>query len=102
MKTAVAKFDDLVDGQATKVLHGKRALVMVRLGDEVYCLADKCTHEDFPLSDGQVISELGEIECDRHGATFRLADGAPCSLPATKAVPTYEVSVVDGVVEVDL
>ena len=102
MKTAVAQFEDLVDGQVTKVVHGKRALALVRLGNEVYCLADKCSHEDFPLSDGEVNAELGEIECDRHGASFRLADGVPCSLPATKAVPTYEVIVVDGVVEVDL
>ncbi len=102
MSTVVARFEDLADGAATAVTVGKRALVLVRLGDEVYCLDDRCSHENFPLSSGEVIGSLCEIECDRHGATFRLADGSPCSLPATKPVPTHVVRIVDGNVEVDL
>lgn len=102
MKTVVAQFDELEDHKATAVTVGKHSLVLVRLGDEVYCLDDRCSHENFPLSSGEVIADLCEIECDRHGATFRLTDGTPCSLPATKAVPSYAVRVIDGTVEVDL
>ena len=36
-----------------------------------------------------------EIECAKHGSTFDLRTGEPCSLPATRPVPVYEV-VVDG------
>jgi 3-phenylpropionate/trans-cinnamate dioxygenase ferredoxin subunit len=102
MSTVVARFEELEDGAATAVTVGKRSVVLVRLGDEVYCLDDRCSHENFPLSSGEVISDLCEIECDRHGATFKLTDGSPCSLPATKAVPTFAVRIVEGNVEVDL
>ena len=36
-----------------------------------------------------------QIECPRHGSTFDLRTGEPCSLPATQPVAVYDV-VVDG------
>ncbi len=36
-----------------------------------------------------------EIECWKHGSTFDLRTGDPCSLPATKPVPVYTVRI-DG------
>ena len=53
------------------------------------------------LRDWRGVAER-EIECARHGATFDLTSGAPCSLPATKPVARYEARVVDGIVEVEL
>ena len=43
-----------------------------------------------------------QIECPRHGSTFDLRTGEPCSLPATRPVRVYEVEVVDGTVSVVL
>jgi len=98
----ICRLDELEDGQARRFdLPGAR-LAVVRIGDEVFAIADRCSHEDFSLSEGEVLSEEREIECARHGATFELASGAPCSLPATKAVATYDAVVRDGVVEVEL
>jgi 3-phenylpropionate/trans-cinnamate dioxygenase ferredoxin subunit len=42
-----------------------------------------------------VWAEECEIECAKHGSTFDLRTGQPCSLPATRPVPVYQV-VVDG------
>lgn len=81
---------------------GGRVLVAVRLDETVYVLDDRCSHEDFSLSDGEVDPELAEIECARHGSMFRLCDGTPVSLPATKPVAHYEVVVRDGRLEVSL
>jgi nitrite reductase/ring-hydroxylating ferredoxin subunit len=80
-------------------VEGQRFCV-VRIGDEVLCVADRCSHEDFSLSEGEVLSAEFEIECARHGATFDLRTGEPCSLPATKPVAVYDVVVNDGQVEV--
>ena len=41
--------------------------------------------------DGEVWTGECEIECAKHGSTFDLRTGQPCSLPATKPVPVYEV-----------
>ena len=77
-------------------------VVVVRCGDEIFCLENVCSHEHFPLSDGEVDPGTCEIECARHGAMFDLTTGEPRSLPATRAVRTFPVSVVDGQVTVEL
>ncbi|REK20304.1 MAG: bifunctional 3-phenylpropionate/cinnamic acid dioxygenase ferredoxin subunit, partial [Actinobacteria bacterium] len=48
------------------------------------------------LAEGEVWGT--EVECPRHGSEFDLKTGEPGSLPATRPVPTYEVSVEDGTV----
>ncbi len=77
-----------------------RVLVVVRIEDDVYVLNDRCSHEDFSLAEGEVDVDSGEIECARHGAMFRLKDGEPTSLPATRPVARYDVRNVDGHLEV--
>ncbi len=67
----------------------------VRIGDEFHALDDTCSHENYSLSEGEVLAEECEIECWKHGSTFDLLSGEPRSLPATKAVSVYPVRV-DG------
>jgi 3-phenylpropionate/trans-cinnamate dioxygenase ferredoxin subunit len=83
------------------VLEDGRAVCLLRVGDEVYALADQCSHQAMPLSAGYAVSanETGqapEIECAWHGARFRCATGEPTRGPALDAVPTYEVLIEDG------
>ena len=92
--------DDLVPGQARRFDTGGRRIALVRIGDQFYAVDDRCSHEDFSLADGEVWPDECEIECAKHGSTFDLRTGAPCSLPATRPVPVYEVVVVDGQVSV--
>jgi len=100
--TVVCKLDDLIDGEAHRYdVEGQR-LAVVRIGERVFCIQDRCSHEDFSLAEGEVLADLLEIECARHGATFELTTGEPCSLPATKPVAVFDVAVRDGVVEVEL
>jgi 3-phenylpropionate/trans-cinnamate dioxygenase ferredoxin subunit len=54
------------------------------------------------LAEGEVWVDEREIECPRHGSTFDLRTGSPCSLPATHAVAVYEVEIADGNVSVVL
>lgn len=77
-------------------------VVLVRCGTDLFCVENNCSHEEYPLSDGEVDPLTCEIECARHGSMFDLATGEPRSLPATRAVRTYAVAVRDGRVEVDL
>ncbi len=63
----------------------------VRIGDDFYALGDQCSHEDFSLSEGEVLTDEYEIECWKHGSTFSLTTGEAQSLPAVKPVPTYDV-----------
>lgn len=88
--------EDYEPGVPRQVAAGEKTLVAVRVGETLYVLDDRCSHEEFSLSEGEVDLETAEIECARHGAMFRLCDGAPVSLPATKPVAHYDVIDVAG------
>ncbi len=85
--------DDLKAGEARRFdLDGHR-IALVRIGDDFYAIGDRCSHEDYSLSEGEVLEDDVEIECWKHGSTFSLTTGEPQSLPAVKPVPVYEISV---------
>ena len=94
--------DELSSGQAKRFDVKNHRIALVRVDDEFHAIADRCSHEDYSLAEGEVWVEEREIECPRHGSTFDLLTGNPCSLPATHGVAVYEVQVVDGSVTVVL
>ncbi len=94
--------DELAPGQARRFDAGGHRICLVRIGDDFYALGDRCSHEDYSLADGELLTDDLEIECWKHGSTFSLLDGEPQSLPATKPVPVYKVSVDGGDVTVVL
>ena len=68
----------------------------MRIEDDFYAIGDVCSHEDYSLSEGEVVPEACEIECWKHGSMFDLVTGEPRSLPATRPVPVYVVRVEGG------
>ncbi len=66
---------------------------LARSDGEVFAIYDVCSHEDVPLSEGDV--EDGTVECWLHGSRFDLRSGKPTGLPATTPVPVYPVKI-DG------
>jgi 3-phenylpropionate/trans-cinnamate dioxygenase ferredoxin subunit len=85
--------NDLEPGTARRFDVGRHRVCLVRIGDDFYAIGDQCSHANFSLADGEVYEDEREIECWKHGSTFSLVDGKPASLPATKAVPVYDVRV---------
>ncbi len=75
-------------------------IALVRIADEYFAVGDRCSHEEYSLADGEVWPDECEIECGKHGSTFDLRTGQPCSLPATRPVPVYELVVDDEHVSV--
>lgn len=87
----VARLDELPSGQMLQVeLEGEK-IVLAHVGDRVFALHDECTHEEFPLSSGELVG--GQVTCTLHGARFDLETGAPRALPAVRPVKTYEARV---------
>ena len=101
-RVTVARIDELEDGGARRVDVDGVRLCLVRIGDRVHAIGDRCTHADVSLSGGEVDVDACTIECPKHGSEFSLETGDALSLPAVKATPTYQVAVVDGAVEVEL
>ncbi|NOY59674.1 MAG: non-heme iron oxygenase ferredoxin subunit [Calditrichaeota bacterium] len=97
---AVLAFDRLEEGKPRRVKVESEEIVLVRLKDKVYALEDRCSHEDYPLSEGWV--DDGKLCCSLHGAQFDPATGEALTLPAYEDVRTYPTRVIDGTVEIDL
>ena len=91
----LCRVDELPSGQARRFDVAGHRIALVRTDDEFHAVDDRCSHEDYSLAEGEVWAGECEVECAKHGSTFDLRTGQPCSLPATKPVPVYEV-VVDG------
>ena len=89
----MARLDDLAPGTARRVEVDGQPIALVRCGDDVYAIGDTCSHANVSLSEGEVLEDEREIECWKHGSTFSLVDGEPQTLPATRAVPVYDVQV---------
>jgi 3-phenylpropionate/trans-cinnamate dioxygenase ferredoxin subunit len=98
----LCRVDDLSSGQAKRFDVAGHRIALVRVDDEFHALDDRCSHEDYSLAEGEVWVEECEIECPRHGSTFDLLSGKPCSLPATQPVAVYELEIADGNVSVRL
>lgn len=97
----VANLADLVPGSPIRVEVDGVPVCLVRLGDdEVRAIHDVCSHHEWSLAEGLVFDRT--VECSLHGSSFDLDTGAPTTLPATRAVPTFAAEVVDGAVHVDV
>jgi 3-phenylpropionate/trans-cinnamate dioxygenase ferredoxin subunit len=82
---------DLAAGEARRFDVAGLRVALIRIGDDFHAIGDRCSHEDFSLAEGEVLGAECEIECVKHGSTFDLRTGMPCSLPATRPVPVYEL-----------
>ena len=87
--------DDIAPGTAKRFEIDGHTICVVRIGDGFYAIGDRCSHANFSLCEGEIYPEEKQIECWKHGSTFSLIDGKPQSLPATRPVPVYDLSV-DG------
>ena len=99
--TVVAKFSELESGTAHKVMVDGVAVAVVRIEDEVFAIADTCSHADISLSLGMVWCETKQIECIKHGSAFNLITGRPDTFPATQPVAVYSAKVVNDEVIVE-
>jgi 3-phenylpropionate/trans-cinnamate dioxygenase ferredoxin subunit len=98
----VCAVDDMAVGEARRFDIDEYRLAVVRGEGCWFAIDDECTHADFSLAEGEVDIEECTIECWKHGSLFSLATGQPETLPATRSVATYPVTVTDGEVAVEL
>ena len=82
-------FDSLIEGIPVAVDVNGTAVCVARVGEEVFAVADTCTHSDASLSEGEVSGF--KIECWLHGAEFDLRSGAALTPPATQALQSFKV-----------
>jgi nitrite reductase/ring-hydroxylating ferredoxin subunit len=98
----VASLSDLRDGELLGVEVGDDEVMLARIGDAVYAIANICSHEHVWLDAGTLHRETCEVECPMHEGRFDLRTGAATALPCEEPVRSYEVRVEDDDVLVAL
>lgn len=96
----LAAVTDIPPGGRLSVEVDETPALLLRAGDDFYCLEDVCTHDGQPLTDGPFDGR--QITCPRHGAKFDVRTGKPTCMPATSPVQVYPVTVQDGFVFVSV
>ncbi len=81
-------YDTLVEGKPVAVEVNGTQVCVAKVGDEVFAVADTCTHSEASLSEGEITGS--KIECWLHGAEFDLRTGEALTPPATAALKTAE------------
>ena len=85
----VADVDACAPGTLTCAMAGNTAIVLANVDGDLCALRDQCSHESYPLSDGDL--EGIEIVCVYHGARFDACTGKNRALPAVRPVQSYRV-----------
>jgi Ferredoxin subunits of nitrite reductase and ring-hydroxylating dioxygenases len=94
---------DLPEGRPVARRLGYIDLFVLRHGNGVSVLADRCSHLAGPLHHGRVIVEHGDlcVACPWHGSVFRITDGSVVHGPATAPQPAFQTRIRgDGIVQV--
>ena len=96
----IAKVDEVGDGVRLFVEIDDQDLVVFNIAGEYFAIGDVCSHDDGPLSDGEI--EEYDVICPRHGARFDIRSGQVTSLPAVKDIPAYPVRVSGENIEIGI
>lgn len=96
----VGEVTDIPDlGRLSVILGDEIPVLVLRVGDDFYCVEDVCTHDGQPMTTGEF--DGCELTCPRHGARFNVKTGQPTRMPATEPVRTFPVMVRDGQIFVE-
>lgn len=89
----VANMHDLTEASKLCIEVENRFVVLVKIGQEVFCLDDVCTHDGGTFGEGPIEDHC--LVCPRHGAKFDVRTGEARAMPATEPTVVHDVQV-DG------
>lgn len=97
----VGRVDEMENGRLSyDYEEEEEGILIIKVDDEFFAVADECTHEDLPLDQGMVYD--CELECPYHHARFDLRTGEALTMPAVVPLKTYSVTVEDGDIYIDV
>ena len=90
--------ESLADGQMlVGHAHGK-AVLLARVGDEIFAVSPHCTHYNGPLAEGLMVGNT--VHCPWHHACFDLRTGEAVRAPALNPITCWEVAEDGGMIKV--
>jgi p-cumate 2,3-dioxygenase ferredoxin subunit len=101
-RIALCPADSVAEGEMRQChLPDGTPLALYNVDGTIYATDDRCTHGEVSLSEeGTLIGKT--IECSWHFGTFDTTTGKATGMPCERDLKTYTVSVIEGIVHVDL
>jgi len=96
--TPVLSESELGDEKPLRAQHDGAPILLIRRGEQIYALAETCSHLGGPLSEGTLDGEV--IQCPWHGSRFSICDGHVLDGPAVHPQPCLETRIRNGQIEV--
>lgn len=95
----LCRVDEVADDAPVRVEVAGAVYAVAKAGDDIFVLADQCTHGPGKLSEGMVLGS--ELECPFHQGRFDLRTGNPTYPPCTEKVRTWTATVKAGEIFID-
>lgn len=89
----VVPLDELEVGSVRAIEVDGIPIALARTAEGVFAIEDRCSHQDVPLSEGEVVDCT--LECWLHGSAFDLRTGEPLGPPAVTPVRTFAALIED-------
>ncbi len=86
----------LQDGAPRSYTLEERRFCLIRDGEKVHAIDDKCSHGPAFLSDGICDLAEGTLECPLHAGLFDFRTGAVLARPALRPVTYHRAEIRDG------
>ncbi len=91
--------NDLPENELTKIELKGVPVLLVRRGDRVFAIAERCSHMGGPLAQGKLLDD-NTVVCPWHGSRFELASGKVVDGPSAYNQECYPARIYEGRVEV--
>jgi nitrite reductase/ring-hydroxylating ferredoxin subunit len=100
--TPAIGLDQLPEGKGVRVTLDGTDVLLVRSGEGILAVANRCTHQGAPLHKGvlKLTGSMPTEQCAVHGSVIRLRDGGVLRGPATQPLLAYDARVDGSTVEV--
>jgi nitrite reductase/ring-hydroxylating ferredoxin subunit len=96
--TAVTAAQDIKEKDFSTFEVNGTGIAICRFRDEYFAIENRCSHALSTFDDGRMRGY--RIMCPLHGGTFDIRDGSCTGLPATQAIRSFPLRIVDGMIEV--
>ena len=93
----VASESELTEGTPHQVEVDGTAVVLIRQGQDIFALDDRCNHRGGPLHEGTVAD--GCVSCPWHNSVFRIADGSVVRRAGQPTPARWQVRRQEGTVQ---
>ena len=98
---AVPRADAPAPSSMARLVVGDLPICLIHADDgRFYAIEDRCSHEDYALSEGELDGYT--VECPRHGSRFDIRTGDVLNPPAVLPVATFAVELDDDAVMVEV